>query len=78
MPEVNTNIATILKALDITYAQYVKLTPEEIDELIETKVGQKLVFSRGMGNLIPRGNPLLVFGRYLDFDALLKRFNKAF
>jgi hypothetical protein len=50
---------------------------DELDMLVENHVG-KLQYGHGTGGLIPRGNPLLGFGRLMDHSGLMKRFNHVF
>lgn len=63
--------------LGITVEKLKTLSYEEIDDLVEQKVG-KLKYGRFVGGLIPRGNPLLGSGRFIDHVKLMQRFNKVF
>ncbi|MBK8532952.1 MAG: hypothetical protein IPL64_13855 [Flavobacteriales bacterium] len=63
--------------LGITVERLKTLSYEEIDELVEQKVG-KLKYGLFVGGLIPRGNPLLGIGRFIDHVKLMRRFNKVF
>jgi hypothetical protein len=53
------------------------LTPEQLDQLVEKRMGKRK-FSISIGNLIPRGNPLLALGKFIDYERQIKRFNQAF
>jgi len=63
--------------LGITVEKLKTLSYEEIDKLVEHKVG-KLKYGLFTGGLIPRGNPLLGIGRFIDHVKLMRRFNKVF
>jgi hypothetical protein len=53
------------------------MSPEEVDRLVEKKIGKQLKHSHKFGGRIPRGNPLIALGRFLDKKVITK-FDRLF
>lgn len=59
-------------------AELRSLGDEEIDKLIEAKLQRRLEYSPTLRDKMPRGNPLLALGRFLDPRNFKERFDKIF
>jgi len=66
---------SIEKATGLSYAQITSMEIEDIDRVIEKKIGKKLQFSNKEDIRLPkRGSVYLAFNRFFDFNH--KKMNK--
>jgi len=63
--------------LGISIEDLKNLDDNKIEELVVKRKGT-LKHTVNIGGLIPRGNPLLGLGKFLDSEKVTKRFNEIF
>ena len=73
----NKKTAEVIKnKTGISPEQIAKMDVDEIDQIIEKKIGKKLTHGKTFKGLLPRGNVYLFLGRLLSIEYINKKLSK--